>query len=722
MTFLLTDPLLLLLLVIPAWLTARLLRTLPTPLQAASETLLLTVSLVPIPVFLLAMLTRSYITVDWMVGGSAAITVLAGGALMSRAGSGWKAAFFAFRPMEPGDKAALLAGAAVFSIFLVNYDRRHFQYGCINGVVMQAITAEAAGAFDPHGNEDEDAVESTDWGQADARETHASMDLLDVHGTGQRLGTTAIIAPHVALFDVFGFRLIYALLPVMCLLFSIRLGRALIGRPGLALIAGLVMVLNPYVIKIVILDENVMAFCFTTAALALLVEEQKWQTIALAGWAFGAALGIRHIDLPFGLAAVILIGWRPRLLGAFAVVGFIAALPCALHHHFTYGSIFAHEHFVDEIFVSVPHQFLGMTFDYTGLLNWPFHSEVIRTPYNAFPTSIYYPLNTLAHFGTALCGVAVVGLLPLWTTRRRLLVALSAWLIPQYALLAVLENWMDPNKMGIIITLFPAMTVTLALGMGWLTSPRRWAAAAGATAALSLLSLGLGSVPFTDDPRFYEKYPRVRKELPEYYDFERSRVATGNPLPSLYFAQQYTLWRPGDRLAHLWEDLRDRRFRRPATSVSPASGKATITIDLSQPLMGRDQLAQKGAGSPLHVDATGDVAIELTNVRSWHTGTTGVRVARNGDSELDVFLRFGDDGFADVASDRLFTIEERARPGLRTQSGGGHSSLTLEVRPGDRVRILETVSLDEVLVYVWEVTIGDDGTPSTGSPRRLFHN
>ena len=398
----------------------------------------------------------------------------------------------------------------------VGRNRLSVQFSGINGVVMQALTHEASGAYDPHGNQDEDAVESTDWGRADAHSSDTTMNLLDVHGTDQRLGTTAIIAPHVALFGAFGFRLVYGLLPVVCLLFSIRIGRRLLGRPTPALLAALAMTLNPYVFKIVILDENVMAFCLSSAALALLMEEPRARTIALAGWAFGAALGIRHIDLPLGLTALILIGWRPRLLAAFAGAAVVSALPCALHHQATYGALWIHEHFVDEIFLSVDHDFLGMTFSYSGLLNWPFYGEVIRTPYNAFPTSIYYPLNTLAHFGTALCAIAVVGVVPLWRRHRRLLVALAAWIAPQYALLAVLENWMDPNKMGVIITLFPAMTVLLALGLGWLTTRRQWLVTGAVTIALSLTALTLGTLHFPDDLRFYDKYPRVRLEQPVY--------------------------------------------------------------------------------------------------------------------------------------------------------------------------------------------------------------
>ena len=726
MIHLFTDPLLLLLLVVPAHLVHRLLRPRPTLLQAASETLLLSVTLVPILVFLVCLLGRQYITVGWMAGGSAVLTLFATAAHVKLNAGRLRETLLGLEPSPGAERCALVVAALVFALFLINYDRRHFEYGCINGVVMQALTAEAAGAYDPHEGAEEDGAESTDWGQAEARGQSATMDLLDVHGTGQRLGTTAVIAPIVALFDVWGFRLIYALLPALCLLFGFRLARTLdiAERPALA--AAALAILNPYVLKIVILDENVMAFCFATVSLALLLEHRRsdardpWALLALSGVAFGAALGIRHIDLAFGFAALVLMGRHPKHWLIWGGVALVFAAPCAFHHHFTYGSVLRHEHFVDEVFLSVPHRFLWWDFQYTGLLNWPFAEAVVRTPYNPYPTGLYYPLNTVAHLGTGLAAVALIGFVQLIRERRRLLLALMAWIVPQYALLAVLENWMDPNKMGIIITLFPALVVTLALGFGWLSSWKRAGIWVGVAAALSGVMLLVGGWSALDDPRFYEKFPRVRPEQPEYAEFERAMVATGDPLPSLYLLQQYTHFRPFERLSMLGQDFVDRRFRRPAQPIAAWSGQpVAVTIDLSRPLIrDLDFLSLDGDGEV--VDATGPVQLELSGFRAWEKTPLDVLVARNGTHQVDLYLRFGEDGFADVASDNLFTIEPRARPQLAQQTTR-HNRITLLARPGDRIRILETVCLDEVLVYVWEIEVRTD-TAEVFLPRRMFHN
>ena len=66
-----SDVVSLILLAAPAWILSRLLRPdAPTLLESVSETLLLGVTLVSIPVFTVAMLTRSYLGPDWMTAGA----------------------------------------------------------------------------------------------------------------------------------------------------------------------------------------------------------------------------------------------------------------------------------------------------------------------------------------------------------------------------------------------------------------------------------------------------------------------------------------------------------------------------------------------------------------------------------------------------------------------------------------------------------------------------
>ena len=107
-------------------------------------------------------------------------------------------------------------------------------------------------------------------------------------------------------------------------------------------------------------------------------------------------------------------------------------------------------------------------------------------------------------------------------------------------------------------------------------------------------------------------------------------------------------------------------------------------------------------------------------MEAWEPMPFGVLVAREASDQVHVYLRFGAVDFADIVSDRRFTIERRERPRLRRRRASG-SRLTLRLRPGDRIRVLETVSLEEVLVYVWDVETDPDGVV-VHPPRRLFHN
>ncbi|MBN94469.1 MAG: hypothetical protein CL928_10410 [Deltaproteobacteria bacterium] len=723
----LQDFFLVLMMVGPGLLVARWFRPRPTPLQWLSEGLLCSLTVVSVPVFSLALLTRQYLDWRWMLAGSLAVAVPTVLALLRRHQRNWRDALLATAPASPWSRSVVVVALAVFVLFLVNYDRSHFHYACINGVVMQAITEEAAPPFDPHGADqpfdpnDQQDPGHLQVGGPEARAPGARMDLIDSPGTGQRYGTTALIAPVVALFDAFGFRLVYALMPCLAFLFGFRLLRSLLRRSGLALLASVLCVVNPYVLKIVILDENVLAFATATAALALLVEGRL---PLLAGVALGATLGIRHVDLPLLVTAGILLGGRRKdcLLALLGTV--LAACPSLLHHQATYGTLFAHEHFVDEVFLAVPHRFLGWEFRYTGLLNVPFVEQWIRTPYNPFPTSLYYPINTVAHLGSLVAAVGLIGVVLLWVRERRLALALLCWVAPVYGLLAVLENWMDPNKMGLILILFPVLLLGLGYGLDWLAngSARRLGVLLGTAAALSMAMVGVGELHIEDDPRFYAKYPHVRPERPEYYDFERSVVTTGSPLPSAYFLQQYSDLRPMQRLASAAGDYLDRRFRRDGEVQVLGGDRRAVdwTLDLSRPLVGRTDFARlEAGGAGLDMQAEG-AAHWLVGMETWEEQPAELRVVRKGPSEVALYLRFGKEGFAEVESEAHFSIEETRRPDLQPRRVPS-DSLTLRVRAGDRVQLYETVSMDEVLVYTWEFVVDDSGI-EVGPARRMFHN
>ena len=712
------DLALAMLLLLPGFLVACVLRQHSTILERLAETLLCAMLVVPVPAFTIALLTRNYMGLSLLLGCSVVVSVLALLLLWRQQGGLWQALRRPLAPPREGDRAALLTSLAVLLLFLLNYDREHFQYACINGVVMQAISSEAAPPIDPH--EEEGPIRSRE------RATGATMDLIDAPGTGQRYGTTTVITPWVVLFDLFGFRLIYALLGALCLLFGFRLARYFCPRPALALLAAALALCNPYVLKIVILDENVMAMTFATAALALALEGRA---AVITGMALGIALGIRHVDGTLAICLALLVGPRPRPLLTMLSSALLTLVPCLLHHHFTYGSIFSHEHFIDEVFQATSHRFLGFEFEYMGLLNLPFSEAWIRTPYNPFPTSLYYPLNLLDHLGSLLCAVAVLGLASLLVRHRGLCFALAVWALPLYGLLAVLENWMDPNKMGLILCLFPLLTICLAAGMTALDvdpesprSSRNWLWLAVLCLVLSSAAMAAYQLRVDADPRFYVKYPNVRPELPAYEEFERARVTRGGPLPSLAALQQYTPLRPLRRMMALGADYLDRRLRQPIDSAAVMEAQVQeITLDLSRPWVGRTDFVSAAPRSATVVDVTQlKSAIAVSGIRAWDPLPAELRVVRSGPAEVEVYLRFGGEPFAEVESQRLFSIEEVQRDSIQRRHASG-SKLGLRLLQGDRVRLYETVSMDEVLVYTWEFeAAARDIAP--GPARKMFHN
>ena len=65
-------------------------------------------------------------------------------------------------------------------------------------------------------------------------------------------------------------------------------------------------------------------------------------------------------------------------------------------------------------------------------------------------------------------------------------------------------------------------------------------------------------------------------------------------------------------------------------------------------------------------------------------------------------------------------MEEKERPDLATQTTSG-SEFTLLLQVGDHLTVFETVSMDEVLIYAWDIKVGADQL-EIGRPRKMFHN
>lgn len=580
-----------------------------------------------------------------------------------------------------GDRMAAMAGVALLLVSACNFFDPGVEDACVSRVVLEAVRIPEGAAG-------------------------ASMNLID-QLTGQRFGTTALIAPFVSLYGCRGFAVFYVMLQCLVAGYVFLLVRRVLDRPRIAFIVAIVAVLNPYVFKITAAEENVMSFALVSAALFLAVSRPA--SPALVGLFAGAAIGIRHVNLAL-LPALAFYMWnqgpdgariragRLLLLVAFACAG---TLPCLIHHKAAYGSFLSHEHFFDEVFYTTPHRFLGWEFQYTGLLNFPFYDKIIRTPFNPFPTFLYYPLSLITHLGVLLSAAVFVGVLGLWHRHRRLLMALVVWSAPIGALLCVIEDWMDPCKMNIAVSLFPFVMVALGAGLERLLSSRRslvfW--------ALIVVAVVIGArfarrLDFPADPRAYEMYERMHSEHPYYPELERLRFTRANLLPDFSRA-----FESGIRLK--LEMLHQRLLCR-----GDGGGSVVLSLDLAAPIVkncGFLCVAPKDEDAPdLREEG---IKVHCTGIPLAWTDRPAELLAKKERGDIYwVRLRFGDMPFGDFfeivppGTVEQYPAQEEAQPAR------------FSIRVPDRaiVIVTETVNSHDTLMYMWMYSV------CNGRLRNLF--
>ena len=365
-------------------------------------------------------------------------------------------------------------------------------------------------------------------------------DLVDEESFGiitivQRIGGPIVAAPLFTAFGLFGFRLLFALLVALLIPATVLACRPLwegssegdseVQRGWSALAAGTLLAWNPYVLSVDRLNANLFVLPMGLVVIYLLCRERtSWLGLGLI---FGALAGIRNEAICF-LPAIcfwLLLGRDREQLSCnqrfrnLCVVGagtVLAMLPVffwksyALGHPFMHPSQYSHfQGFRPEF----AHSLLGWEFSFNGLFNWPFHSELVRTPHFGYPTYLLFPLVTaraLGVFGTAL---VLGGLGALWKQRRSLAVMLVLWMLPVYVLFGPQENW-EEVKMTFMLLAWPPLALLLALGLRWSAEllMRGWRPCLHFVALVLAVGVGvaaLSSVHVPQDERWYVRFPNA---------------------------------------------------------------------------------------------------------------------------------------------------------------------------------------------------------------------
>ena len=348
----------------------------------------------------------------------------------------------------------------------------------------------------------------------------------------QRIGTAILFAAPFALGNLAAFRWGYAACWALLFLLTLLSLRRLTEGFWVPLAGALLLVFNPFSLSLDRLNGNLFGLGVMVLLWFLMTgRKPAWW---LVGLLYGIAGGIRNEAIIFGPIFVALMayaggGWRgvSGRLGAFTAAAFAGIFPVLAWNRFAYGQALIHPSQVSHLEgfrPTFPHSFLGAEFEFNGLLNVPFHDEIVRTPHYAFPTFITWPLVTITSFGILLTAAGLVGTWVLWRRSRLNWALLAYWYGIVALLFAFQENWEALKQTFMALHLFP-LVAFVTIGVGWIVRRRRdtraWLALAAVTAVPVLALAGARAVDVPADERWYERFPHAAAndsglaELPE---------------------------------------------------------------------------------------------------------------------------------------------------------------------------------------------------------------
>ena len=459
----------------------------------------------------------------------------------------------------PGAGWVLAAALLVALFYLINYDRYGFdEERCL--IRAAVLPVHNYLGFDT----------PMSWSLPEEAVTNNAF--LHWNG-GQRLGSAVFSGFALALFGFAGFQLTHALCGLFIFLGTFLAARETTERPGAALFGALALSLSPFLIQIDTFDENLLAAALAAVALPLLLRQRR--DVLAVGALFALFVGVRHVGILWapGILAYLWLSRKPEKNPAGEMVTFGI---CALLFMSPY--IYKHARDLElyalpyESFLSnppVPHSFLGLEFNWRGLLNWPFVPDLVRSPFSPYPPAIGLPLTIVSRFGVLLTALSVAGLT--WTFRRNwkdglLLLSLLA---PVALILALQSNWVEPAKMFVLVTVIPPMGIWLASGVAWSLDHKlpTWQRYTLPAAAVVVVWTGVhvaGSMEYPLDRRnlTYRKVyltafrNAMLPEQDEYLELRSAKLSRGNLLPSadsVSLCQSSRLFKR--RLRHTWQDL-----------------------------------------------------------------------------------------------------------------------------------------------------------------------
>ncbi len=197
-----------------------------------------------------------------------------------------------------------------------------------------------------------------------------------------------------------------------------------------------------------ILDRNLFGMFLIAFITYLLFYERAWTIAGLVYGVLGAIQPLSLLMAPAILAYLI----KPKRVLLFGAASLLAITPFLIIKSILYGNPLFFEGFI--YMPSFQHSFFGMDFAIKTTLNYPFHSEIIRSPAFQHPMFIYLPLTLISVFGWILSPAIFFGSKQLGKKGWYLWASIIVFL----GFLMINENW-ENQKTAFLLLIFPHLLI-----------------------------------------------------------------------------------------------------------------------------------------------------------------------------------------------------------------------------------------------------------------------
>ncbi|MFT5434077.1 MAG: hypothetical protein ACI9OJ_004790 [Myxococcota bacterium] len=300
----------------------------------------------------------------------------------------------------------------------------------------------------------------------------------------------------------------------------------------------------------------------------------------------------------------------------------------------------------------------------------------------------------------------------------------------------MLENWADPVKMGVPVTLFCGLLVCVIVGVTALR--KHWILYLALVVGVGASTYAATRVKAPADPNFWRLFPSMPKEHPDYLAWSLGEIDSLNLLPDYGRVTGLGSFRPGARLADVRDEFFDREFQRDQERHEVGSGSVVLALTLERPWVGSRFLRRltDDAGS-LSTGASAEIAAvnsarDLTKpgtvyeISSWDVPWSAkparVRVVHQHSGLISIFMARGDQPIADLVSQHFDgTLLASVPSSIIPAPTNGGLVLNLRVPAAATIQVVETLNFFDGLLLVWEASL-TNGTLTIDDPKRLFHN